>query len=56
MAGERYRIQSAEQAYVLDVSSSFVMNLRLNEQRVSILGYLSEQILAAEPPGNRLLR
>ena len=56
MAGERCRIQSAEQAYVLDVCSSFVMDRRLNEQRVSILGYLSEQTLAAEAPGNRLSR
>ena len=55
MAGERCRIQSAEQAYVLDVCSSFVVDRRLHEQWVSILGYLSEQTLAAEAPGESII-
>jgi urease gamma subunit len=55
LAGEQFRIQSAEHAYVLDVCSSFVMDRRLHEQRVSILGYLSEQTLAAEAPGESII-
>jgi len=51
MADDPFRLHAAEGPYVLDVRSSFVVDRRLHDQRVSILGYLSERTLAAEAAG-----
>lgn len=55
MAGERCRLELAEEACVLDVYSSILVDRRLHEQRVSILGCLREQTLAAESPGEAII-
>jgi hypothetical protein len=55
MTGERCRIQSAEQTYDLDVDSPFVVDRRLHEQRVSILGYLTEQTSVEDPPAESII-
>ena len=55
MAGERFHLHAAEQTYVLDAGSPFVVDRRLHGQRVSILGYLTEQTLAEEVPAEAIV-
>lgn len=55
VAGERFRLQAAEQTYVLDVHSPFVLDRRLHDQWVSVLGYPSEQTSAAEVHGESIV-
>lgn len=55
MAGEQFHLRAAEQTYVVDVGSSFVVERRLHGQRVSILGYLTEQASAAGVPAEAIV-
>ena len=55
VTGERVRLQAAEQTYVLDVHSPFVLDRRLNDQWVSVLGYASERTSAAEVHGESIV-
>lgn len=55
MAGEQFRLHAAQQTYLLNVHSPFVIDRRLCDQRVSVLGYPSELTSAAELAGKSIV-